>query len=239
MAKINFPKLIAIAVPCIALAVLSGMQSLSSVATRKAPAQAVALNPYNGLAQEQLAFRELREQVAEGVPIQEAARNAAVRARLGLKYDPLAPKSYALLAMAEEDPERRSAILEEAIKLNRRDNALLGVVLEDHIGNEDVRSVVTTWDLLLRVHPNYSEGSFPELVSVLKREGAPPFFSDILTGDAPWHEAFLRFAVRDDEALPNLAQIRSNITIEDERFDRQLITGLARIGDMELSLIHI
>ena len=200
---------------------------------RKAPEQAVALNPYNGLAQEQLAFQEFRELIAEGVPVQEAAKKAAPRARLGLKYDPLAPKSYAILAMAEANTERRSNILAAANKLNRRDQLLQRLVLEEYANTNDYLGVVTTADQLLRVHPETRSDFFPALTTAVQIDEAAVRLPAILTGDAPWHQAFLRAAVRDDEALPNLAKIRGDIAIEDEVFDRQLITGLARIGEVD------
>ncbi len=236
MSKLSFPKLLGIAVLCIALAILLGLQALSSIATRQAPDQAAMLFPPNGLAKEQLAFREFRAEVSDGVAIEDAAQAALATARNGLSSDPLAPKSYALLAMAESDPEKRSAILASAKTLNRRDIALQGLVLEQHLAREQFADVVETLDQLLRVHPNHHESFFPLLISSLKIDEAAPLFPSILNGEAAWHLDFVREAARDDDALVNLASIRADIPIDDRPFDSLLITGLARIGEMESAL---
>ncbi|MEL7199444.1 MAG: hypothetical protein AAGL10_14125 [Pseudomonadota bacterium] len=236
MNKLSLPRLLGLSVLCVALAILVGLQALSSIATRQAPDQAAMLFPLNGIAKEQLAFRQFRTKLSDGVAIPDAAQDALAIARNGLSSDPLAPKSHALLAMAESDPDKRRAILAAAKTLNRRDLALQGVVLEQHLENEQFAQVVETLDQMLRVHPDRSETFFPLLIAALKVDEAAPQFPRIVNGDAAWHVDFVREAARDDEALVNLASIRAEIPIDDRPFDSLLITGLARIGEMETAL---
>ncbi len=236
MAKLKLPRLFAIAIPCLALSAALAVQALSSISTRSAPAQSVSLFAANGLAYEQLAFQTFQSQVNEGLELQAAAQMAQAQAEQGLVHDPLSPKSYAILAMASDDPERRSAILQSANRLNRRDISLQGLVLQEHIEQEDYRGVVSTLDQLLRVHPGYAREFYPLLVDVLQNDEAAPLFPDIMNGGALWHENFLLFAARDSAAQPNLASIRSQLNIENDRVDRLLISGLVRQGEEEAAL---
>jgi len=237
VARIRLSKILAIAAVCIALSVALGVQALSNVATRSAPAQAVALFPVNGLAQEQFAFRNFQEQVGDDVSILEAARSTGPIARRGLIHDPLAPKSYAILAMAESDPERRFSYLRYANQINRRDLSLQSLVLQQHIENEDYPAVVSTLDQLLRVHPDLYDDLFPVLVDALKVDEAAPLFPSILNSGAAWHERFLMFAVEDEAARMNLASIRPDIEIDNPNFDRRLIAELARAGELGAALL--
>ncbi|MBT8432409.1 MAG: hypothetical protein KJP27_07960, partial [Altererythrobacter sp.] len=55
----------------------------------------------------------------------------------------------------------------------------------------------------------------------------------MLDNSSPWHERFLAFAVRQSEALPNLAILRLQIEVENDAIDRRLIEGLAGSGDVD------
>lgn len=233
MGKIRVPKLLAIAVLCLLLAGALSVQALSSVSFRSAPEQSVTLFPANGMAMEQYAVRTFQGAAEAEMSTQEAAELASSIARDGISWDPLAPKSYAILAIAEQDAERKAAILEGASTINRRDIFLQELVLLMHGQNDDTPAVVNTLDQILRVHPNVYTRYFPELLKALKDPRGTELFADILDGSSPWHESFLLFAVRDEGARVRLETIRDRIVIDNPDFDKRLILGLAEQGETE------
>lgn len=230
--KMRVPKLIAVTVLGCALAVLLGGQALSSVLTRSAPNYATAIFAGNGLAREQEAFGVFQTAFTDNQDMTAAAQAAEPLALRSIADDPLTPKNYTIAALAKTDPEMRAALLEQASRLNRRDLSLQGLVLQERLGEENYPGVIETLDQILRVHPDYSAEFFAVLLDALRKPEAASLFPDILTGAAPWHETFLRYAVRDPDARTNLAVIRDKIAINDDAFDRQLISGLADQGEV-------
>ena len=212
------------------------MQALSGILPRSEAARATAIFPANGMAREQLAFAEFQTAFAANQDISLAANSAQSIALNSIATDPLAPKSYAIAAMAQSDPVARRAILADARTLNRRDLALQGLVLQERLAENDYRGVIETLDQILRVHPDYSAEFFSVLLETLKSPEAIDLFPDILTGASPWHQTFLRYSVRDPQARSSLAKIRGRIAIADEQFDRTLISGLAEQGELDAAL---
>ncbi|KWV91359.1 hypothetical protein [Erythrobacter sp. YT30] len=220
------------AVACVALGLGLAVQAYSSIATRKAPEQSVALFPMNGLADEQRAFRIFQSEAAKGRGLREAARESRNLALIAQAKEPLTPKAYAILAAAQSDREIRNSILARANRLNRRDLALQGFVLEKHLDDQAYDSVLGTLDEMFRVNPDRDTEFFPILGEALAIDEALDAFPSILNGDAEWHDRFLSFAVRVPELRSNLAKIRNEIPIENDEADRILIAGLAAQGEL-------
>ncbi|QIQ87555.1 hypothetical protein [Erythrobacter sp.] len=223
-------KLLAITIFCLLLALLLGAQAFSSVLTRKGPEQAVSLLSHNGLAREQLAFRKFQEAATAPEEVQSAALLAKPDALTAISLEPLVPKAYAILAASIDDPAQKSAILSLASRLNRRDIALQGLVLEQALAEGDYDQVVTTLDQILRVHPNFREQFYPVLLQALSAPEAAPTFVRLLDGASPWHEDFLLRAARQGAVQPVLASVRGDLFINDIEFDRRLIAGLVQQG---------
>ncbi len=228
----NWPRLLAASAIGILLALMLGAQAASSVTTRTAPDFAVSLFPANGLAREQLAAKTFTAGITEPDDAPEAARQAADIAVAAVLSDPLVPKAYAILALAQPEEAKRRAILDVASQINRRDLFLQGLVLQEHIAERNYPRTIETLDQILRVNPEYSREFFPVLVEALGEEETIPLFANMLDGSSPWHQRFLNFAVGQREILPNLAVLRQDVFVDDENFDRRLIAGLAGQGDI-------
>lgn len=237
--------LIATIVFGVALACLLALQSLSLFLERREPALSTTLNPLNGHAREQLAFREFTARVQggdeeagrepAGDDLSQAATGVQAIALEAFRAEPLTPKALALAALASDSAETRAAILSSASRLNRRDPALQGLVLDQALSNGDYPGVVATLDEMLRVEPGFSQQLFAPLRQALLAPGTARAFVDLLDGSSPWHEAFLLEAVKDSELHVALANIRASLVIENESFDRRLIAGLAGEGQLELA----
>ena len=219
------------------LALLAGLQALSSVLTYAAPDLAVTIFPLNGLAREHVAFARFRESAGEGVgkELSAAARAARDDARAAMATDPLVPKAHVVMALASEPGEGRARILDLASRFNRRDLALQGLVIEQGLEAGDFPRTIETLDQILRVHPEYRERFFPILLDALAQPEGMPVFAEMLDGSATWQERFLSYAVRRKAARPALAQLRGDIDFMDDEFDAILISGLASQGEVALA----
>lgn len=217
------------------LAGLLFLQAGSSVLTYKQPPLAVQLMPVNGLALEQAAARQFMAGVKTEADIPASAAAALPLARAAFAHDPLSPKSLAIMAMAQTDPQARRDILEKASAINRRDLLLQGLVLEDAVARKDYAGALATFDRILRVHPEQSATFFPILTNALKNPAAAQELGAILERDSPWHKGFLEFAASDGDALPNLARLRLTKIKVDTRVDQRLISGLVKRGNIGLA----
>ena len=239
-AKVDVKRLVFASAIAIPLAGVLGLQALSSVSTKRAPELAVQLFPANGQALENVAFNQFSAEATDIEAIPRAARNASDTALAAVRAEPLSPKAHAILAMASTDPEQRRQIIEAANKLNRRNLALQGLVLQEHFAQGNDEAALETLDQILRVHPRRSAEFFPVLTEALQADDGVANFEALLATSSPWHDRFLQHAVRQRDALPNLADLRRRMPIDVGDFDRRLISGLAATGDMAgaLSLLE-
>lgn len=241
------------------LAVISGAHALSSASLRRSPELALSVFPANGLAAEKIAYRafvksvkdsyaglsqetepardtraDINDELEDGPSdLQAFAGRAAKPARDALTLEPLLPKAYALVALAQEDPIKRRKVISLASRLNRRELSLQGLVLQQKANDGDYSGAINTLDEILRVHPERGLEFFPLLVDALLQKEARLAFSRLLGTDLPWRDAFLGFAVSDQRTLDNLAAIRKVISLDNIAFDQRLIAGLVAQGKIE------
>jgi len=226
-------RLIAIVIGTVALAGLLFLQAASSALTRKQPFYAAQLMPLNGAALEQKAIRQFQARVTTADDIAPAAKLSAAAAMAAFERDPLSPKSFAILALAKDDPVAKRNVLEAGLKLNRRDLMLQSLVLQDQVSRKDYSNTLSTLDDILRVHPEQNTTFFPILIEALKSDDAAEAVGGILDRGSDWHDRFLDAAARDRDALPNLAKLRLRRDNVDAETDRRLIRGLVAGGRIE------
>ena len=214
------------------LAAALGAQSAGIALTKKAPDTAIAAFPLNGLAYENIASAVfLATTEATGSP-EEGAKAARPWALQAYRLEPLVPKAHAILALAEDDPEKRRQILDAALALNRREPRLQAVVLQQQVGDADYPAAIASLDRILRVKPSQYNELFPVLINVFAQEGATDEFAKILDGSSEWHGRFFRFAASQPSALRNMAELRRKMSFDDEITDRALLRSLVREGDV-------
>lgn len=231
MTQVNFARLALAILVGLALAAAAGLHSLSMVAQRGSPEQAVALFPANGAARELSAFRAFGESVTETAQIQPAAAALRDEALAAWRSDPTSAKALVLLALQQADPAVRNEAALAASRINRRDLALQGAALEAHLASDDFEMVVETLDQILRVHTSRSREFFPLLGEALRDERSIPVFARLLDGSSPWHERFLfAYGLGQEDLLPQLAQLRAQRDLGDQDYDRLLVDRLARSG---------
>ena len=236
--KIRITKRIAICFGGIALAIVVGLQTASLIVERTTPDVALQLNSKNGKALGRKAFQEFSQLIAEGRSQEEAAREVADTATQALRYEPLLPQAHAILALAADTREKRKAILEPALKLNRRSATLLGLSLQEELADQNTEGVIATLDLILRVHPETSAEFFPLLAGALADDQSLPIFERILASKPPWQDQFLLAASANAEAVVNAAQLRRSVTVENENLDAALIARLTAAQKFEAAQQH-
>lgn len=214
------------------LAVGLAFQSASIALVHKAPERAIAFFPLNGLAEENFASAVFKSSLSVLGEHQRAAQNAEQWARLSYLHEPLTPKSLAILAMSERKLEAQTKIVGLSSRLNRREPLLQALVLQEYVSTNNYRGVVKTLDRILRVRPSKSTELFPILLNVFSQEGSVGEFEKILDGTSPWHQQFIRFALGQPSALPNLFQLRKRVSFQDQKLDQALLWGLAKEGDL-------
>ena len=235
------------------LAIFVGIHSLSSVKMLSSSREALQIYPLNGLAQASVAFDRFFEIVGQrtealrssspAIPgaidtvqlmdvLGDAALATASDARRAYQLEPLSPKAHVILALTEEDLRARNEIIESASRLNKRQLALQGLLLDKNIAEGSYAKSIETIDQILRAHPEVSERFFPLLVQVLSVDDTIPLFSELFARPLPWRQPFLNFALKDDRVLINLAELRRGVVLDNEGFDRRLIGRLVDRGDL-------
>lgn len=211
------------------------IQAVSGALSRRQPVLAADLPVTNGAAYEQLAMLTHTTAAVNGAGQHEAAQQARPLAMRALASDPLSPRAIAIAALAAEDRTTRRAILDAGTALNRRDLLLQGLMLEDRVARNDYSGTVTTLDAMLRVHPEQRKLLFPLLQQALSQEAAVPELARLLDGSSDWHKTFLQDAAVEPRLLTNLGALRLDGRIEDQRFDKLLVAGLVKQGELDLA----
>lgn len=214
---------------CAALSILFGTQALSGVIAKRDPVLALQLFPWNGEAQERQAFGVFQSAQSDGKPLSEAAAAAFPMAKHSLRSHPLSPDAHAVAILSAKDAAAKARMIELASGLNRRDANLQGLVLEDAISTGSERRAIVAIDQILRVNARYATQLFPLLIDALKQPDSADVFLRYMDGSASWHEDFYFYALRDEAALPPLAQARETLEFLPETFDARLIEGLVEL----------
>lgn len=217
----------------VAVAAVLSAQSAGIALTHKQPATSLMLYPGNGLAQENLAAATFKANLEVSQVAADAALAAKSSALASYRNEPLTPEAHAILALTQRKVQARSEVIRRAAELDKREPMLQGLVLQEYVEVGDYTGVVTTLDRILRVRPSRSNELFPVLLTVFIQDGATEQFASVLNGTSPWHEKFLRYAVRQDTALTNLARLRRRMTFGNEEIDKVLLINLAREGEVE------
>jgi hypothetical protein len=215
------------------LAIVLGAQALSNVVETKAPQLAITLNPFNGPGHEEFAQDSFRDSITDPADLSPAARSALEPAIAAFKLEPLVPQALAIAALTRSDPDQRREVLAAAMELNRRDTTLQSVALSQAIEDLDYAGTIGAIDRILRVRPQRSAELFPILIEALKRRESGSEFVELLDFSSPWHDRFLMTAVENEEARLTLSDIRGDLALNNEAFDRRLIAGLAAQGEIE------
>jgi hypothetical protein len=252
--RIEHPiKLVLIAGVVAPLAIFAGTHSLASVKAFDAPGEALKFYPSHGIARENSAFAQFYRDVAQAASssaaaedrsrldaeqvaaraLALAARASASEARLAFQLEPLSPKAHAILALSQADASIKNNIIAEASLLNKRQLALQGLALEKYVSERNYPKITETIDQVLRAHPEVSDRFFPILLQVLSSEEALPDLARIFAAPLPWRQPFMNFALRDQRALRNLGLLRVQVKLDDQEFDKRLISRLFDIGEMD------
>ncbi|MGB7373469.1 hypothetical protein [Pontixanthobacter sp.] len=208
-------------------------QTSSNVLLRESPEQAALLMPQNGVVLEKIATQKFIAGVKIESDIAPSAKAARAIAKKSFAIEPLTPKSLGIIALAQQDIDKKNQILDLASKLNRRDLLLQGLALESHIDRKNFAEALTNLDNIVRVHPEQKSRFFPVLAESLQYPEAAFELAAILDNSSDWHGQFLEFAAKDKASLPNLVRLRLARDHVHKNIDRRLISGLLAVGEAD------
>lgn len=238
------------------LALVVGAHGLSSASTKASSALATQVYPFNWHAIEEKAYDDFQSEVqrsaigrvgssqprmgpapsrsasAGSLQLQTAIRPLVPQLKNAVRHEPLLPRAYALLALADTDQRQRLRLLEQASAMSRRSLLLQGLVLDRNVTDGNYAGTIETIDQILRVEPSRSDVFYPILTQALAYDETVPLFADVLDDEIPWRQSYLAYAVNDPKALNNLNRLRRKIDFRDEAFDQQLIAGLVAQGQI-------
>ncbi|MEO9492884.1 MAG: hypothetical protein ABJG26_14790 [Marinomonas sp.] len=219
---------VAIVISALGLALAMVQQSVGTIASRNQPQLALQVDPNNSDAMGKYAFLLFGKAVEDGEDVAAAAHSVKPLALRAYRYDRLDARALSLLAMGQKDEARKQAILDQALKLNRRSLKLQALALQSFVAEQNLPRAVEILDQLLRVHPERREEFFPVLAQALQDKAVVPRMAEILASRPPWQDPFLRFAAKQQLVVENVSELRRRVETEDPFVDAQLITNLAR-----------
>ncbi|TRD11420.1 hypothetical protein FGU71_05820 [Erythrobacter insulae] len=233
MARFNFVRAAAAITIALSVAVVLAMQAASAVLVGQPAVVAFGLSLWSGQGREQMAFARFSDGVTSVDQMANAASAARQDALSALAIEPYATEAHVILALSQTTAEEGGKLVELAAKSNKRVLSLQGLLLQDQLAASDAQGAIETLDKILRVHTARRNEFYQVLVKALVEDATVPVFAETLSNKTDWHEGFLYAALSVPEALPNLALLRPQIEVQDERIDRLLISRLAREGEPE------
>jgi hypothetical protein len=188
--------LVALTIGALLIAAETVRRTMAHRYEERDPALALAWDPSDAAARENLANRRLAAAMAAGSP---AARSAAltqaqVAARRVLETGPLhwaALRDLGLAADLSGDKARASAIMTRAALRGHRDVATQGWWLERSLATGDAPGAVSRLDAILRSEPDLEPRLFPVMAALLDAPAARGMWVQSLVANPPWRRAAL------------------------------------------------
>lgn len=216
-----------------ALAYLQSRQYMAEMAQQVANQQAAAQAAAEAAAEPPMPGRPV-----EPAPTQQASAERladpqayASKARQAYVQQPLSPDALALVG-ASLPVEAQARFWPLAARISRRDMLLQTFLLQYHAQERAVDALLANLNQVLLVRPSRGPTIYGYMSQALRDPTSVEAFAGLLGTDPPWGEEFIQAAARDELALDNLVQIRSQLpegTIDRET-DISLVSALANAG---------
>lgn len=222
-------KLAIITAACL-LAIGAGSQALSNAMADSQPGLAARSSPFASQAYEEQATQLMKADAQTGA-IDVAA--ALPPARKALDASLLATEALGVLALGQDDPQQRAAILDAALAASRRGRVLNSAALVAAVESGDTEGLLATLNRTLLLYPSQKDAMIPLMVEQLANESLVPAFVQILQTEPAWGGDFLLQAATQVELAPNLARMRLALPLDSAvpyEADRAILRTLARAG---------
>lgn len=221
------------AIAALVIAGVSGLHALSSVLARNNPQLAVQLSPFPVKAYERLTTNSLALDEGQTAIDPTASLQPA---RHAFAAGGLSTEAAAILAFAQEDPERRARSLEAVNALSLRGRLLNFTIAQAAAERGDTQTALDALDRLLTLYANVRTELIPLLTGYLNSEDALPAFQRVLENDPEWADYFFNIGARNPDTLQNLGRLRlsmvDTLSIRPDT-DRGLVRRLVQAGNWE------
>ena len=216
-----------------AIAVVAGLAALGSITKSKAPELSTSLPFSNGYAFEALSSGLVKTYLVENdgrFPDKSAKswRSLAVRA---FEAEPITPAAIVVLALGEEGDVQRE-LMQHSISLSRRQQLVHGWMVADGGSREDVVSILSSYDTMMRIKPSSGSVILPVVSKAVANDMFLEPLSEILEANPPWAIGFWQNVSTTSESITNGAKLRRMLFKPDEDrsfyLDSNMIEGLVR-----------
>lgn len=220
----------------IAAALFASSVTLDSAMRDSAPALALRAWPMDGLAKANLARESFQAQAAASADPVNAIPDAAAIAlsKAAIVTEPLASEAVALIAFGTSNPDRRFALLQSAVKMNRRDAVAQSRLLVEYERRGQADDVFLTINRMLKVHPELQGVYSNALANALIDPNNFGAIERLLKADPKLANIVLRDAANLENAVGAAVRIRRSspqIPMADRNTDRAILSGLLRVND--------
>lgn len=193
----------------LAIAFVSGLSAMGSIAKNKAPQLAMGLQPANGFAAENLAAASVNAAITanNGSFPNQVSPRAANLAMQAFLAEPATPEAVGVLALLEAGSERRK-LMDKALLLSRRQQMVTLWMINDSAAREDITSILQHYDTMLRTSSSAASVIMPQIAAVLANEDFIQPLARLLATNPPWSSQFWAAVVGTPSAIGNAAQLR-------------------------------
>ncbi len=228
-------RLFAYVVAAIVLATLLAMQASAFVFAKVSPSHTLQVMPIGNEGANRIILAAFQTEVKQEDDLPLVAKRYNALARQSFEKAPMGPEAHVVMALNMQDLAQRRQMLTYASSLNRRNNLLQSMVLQDAIARNDFPATATVLDGMLRVNPQQQEALFPILLNGLNDARTIPALARILNGSAPWQDRFLVYAAQVSQKPENVLQLRTAIDRQVPKFDPSLVKNLVAHGQYDLA----
>ena len=183
---------------------LAFILAVSGIARSKAPDRALAFVPWEGNALANKADMQLLS--GQKIP----AKSIAATARTALRNSPLNAKAVRLLAVSaalEGDVDKTRKLVHASARLTRRDPLTQVFLIEEAVGQGDLKKAMFHYDLALRTSSIAPQILYPRLLKVIEHSDGRAALKPYLRSGEQWTRDFICFAKDQSKDLTHVVDL--------------------------------
>lgn len=212
------------------LAFLASINALTAITKRKQAETSLNMPIFfNGIAAETAAANSVREIIANNgnkIP-QQLPENIINLALKSFQSEPTTSSSIAILAIAQDSKKKRM-LMKQAHQFSKRDQLVIGWLVNDAVENNNLESLLTYYDTSMRASYSAQNIILPLMVNALTNDLSIKPLYNILDSKPIWTKKFWNLASVNKDSIKNTANLRSQLYKKDENNSLYNDTALIR-----------
>lgn len=217
----------------VAIGMFAVGNALSNALSGRSPESAAPLSAYSAEAHLQLALQEIGSGADDATLDVSQAQEPAMRA---FARDGLSTEAAAILALAQDQADQRSATLDAVSELSLRGRLLNFGLMQSAAEAGDNEAALAALDRLMVLYTNVRSQLIPAMAEYLEDESTLPAFEQILRADPEWAGALFSYRGGGPDSVGAIGRLRVRlgdaVTI-DPADDRRLLRSLVNADHWE------